>query len=630
MVEGTCAIWLVPSVVEVDATVRRCRYRRLVEALSQLCGAFHPATIQACLTRRVTHVIVNARIVEALSLALSPRTVRPRRDSTSGRRSPCSNTPPHGTRAQASGSPPRAIRTQRRRRTQPGRSERMRSTTATTRPTAIVELTITTFSEFGYEELIEEWNADNPDIQVEQTKARHLGRVEGRAQHQAGQPARASPTSWRSRATSCPRSSPRPTRWVDLSRPSSRAAGWSSRSQAATNPTASCSATRPTPAPRAICYRADLFEKAGLPTDRAEVAALMTTWEDYFALGEEFVAEVPDASGTTHPADRPGDAQPGRVPLRGVRRHRQRRERRAAGRLRDHHRQHREGPVDGQLPSGATTGPPPSRTTASPPCRARAGCAASSRATPRASRAGTSLTSSPAVAATGAAPTCPSRRVASTRSEATGVRRLDHRARAADQDLRGNGKFPWQVEALDDPVAARATNPYFNEAPAGQILSNRAMAITVQPYQGPAVLRHPAAFQDSIIRVDHGSGTPRSRGNVPGRGRALLTRVTVEPDQALDVPARSGERRYRRTRPDVPTPQRTSPTPPRRTAHLAAAAVALGRAAARRTSTSRRSSSCSLLVGLFPLVYTGYLSLHDWDRSTAGRVHRPGELPRSC
>ena len=40
--------------------------------------------------------------------------------------------------------------------------------------------------------------------------------------------------------------------------------------------------------PEGICYRSDLFKKAGLPTDRDEVAALMGTWDDYFATGEEF------------------------------------------------------------------------------------------------------------------------------------------------------------------------------------------------------------------------------------------------------------------------------------------------------------------------------------------------------
>lgn len=46
--------------------------------------------------------------------------------------------------------------------------------------------------------------------------------------------------------------------------------------------------------PEAICYRADLFEAAGLPTDRAEVAELLggadATWEQYFEVGETFAA----------------------------------------------------------------------------------------------------------------------------------------------------------------------------------------------------------------------------------------------------------------------------------------------------------------------------------------------------
>ena len=42
--------------------------------------------------------------------------------------------------------------------------------------------------------------------------------------------------------------------------------------------------------PEAICYRKDLFQKAGLPTDRAEVAkAIGTTWDSYFTLGQKFM-----------------------------------------------------------------------------------------------------------------------------------------------------------------------------------------------------------------------------------------------------------------------------------------------------------------------------------------------------
>ncbi|MDO9378467.1 MAG: extracellular solute-binding protein [Nocardioidaceae bacterium] len=44
----------------------------------------------------------------------------------------------------------------------------------------------------------------------------------------------------------------------------------------------------------AMCYRRDLFEKAGLPTDREEVAALWPTWEDYVATGKTFQEGIGD------------------------------------------------------------------------------------------------------------------------------------------------------------------------------------------------------------------------------------------------------------------------------------------------------------------------------------------------
>ncbi|GAA1343103.1 ABC transporter substrate-binding protein [Saccharothrix algeriensis] len=46
----------------------------------------------------------------------------------------------------------------------------------------------------------------------------------------------------------------------------------------------------------AMCYRRDLFERAGLPTDRDAVAALWPTWEAYAQVAERFAARVPDAA----------------------------------------------------------------------------------------------------------------------------------------------------------------------------------------------------------------------------------------------------------------------------------------------------------------------------------------------
>jgi cellobiose transport system substrate-binding protein len=49
--------------------------------------------------------------------------------------------------------------------------------------------------------------------------------------------------------------------------------------------------------PMSLCYRKDLFEKAGLPTDREAVAkAVAGGWEDYLKLGEQFKGKAP--SGT--------------------------------------------------------------------------------------------------------------------------------------------------------------------------------------------------------------------------------------------------------------------------------------------------------------------------------------------
>jgi cellobiose transport system substrate-binding protein len=44
----------------------------------------------------------------------------------------------------------------------------------------------------------------------------------------------------------------------------------------------------------AMCYRRDLFEKAGLPSDREEVGKLWPTWEDFIATGEKFNDGIKD------------------------------------------------------------------------------------------------------------------------------------------------------------------------------------------------------------------------------------------------------------------------------------------------------------------------------------------------
>ncbi|MFI6205225.1 extracellular solute-binding protein [Streptomyces sp. NPDC051041] len=56
--------------------------------------------------------------------------------------------------------------------------------------------------------------------------------------------------------------------------------------------------------PMAICYRKDLFEKAGLPTDREEVGKLWAgSWEKFVQVGQDYQKKAPE--GTTF-VDSPG------------------------------------------------------------------------------------------------------------------------------------------------------------------------------------------------------------------------------------------------------------------------------------------------------------------------------------
>ena len=45
--------------------------------------------------------------------------------------------------------------------------------------------------------------------------------------------------------------------------------------------------------PMGICYRTDLLQQAGLPTDPAQLSAQMPDWNGFLALGEKFQAAAP-------------------------------------------------------------------------------------------------------------------------------------------------------------------------------------------------------------------------------------------------------------------------------------------------------------------------------------------------
>ena len=66
------------------------------------------------------------------------------------------------------------------------------------------------------------------------------------------------------------------------------------------------------------------------------------------------------------------------------------------------------------------------------------------------------------------------------------------------------GTFPSQLDALESQELADATNAYFQEAPVGQILTTRAEAVTVAPYKDANYFKYHDALQNAVTRVFDG------------------------------------------------------------------------------------------------------------------------------
>ncbi|MFD2793282.1 ABC transporter substrate-binding protein [Promicromonospora vindobonensis] len=159
-----------------------------------------------------------------------------------------------------------------------------------------ITLKVATFNDFGYtEEMLAEYTEEHPNVTVEHITAATTDDArsnmttklaaggEGLADIEAIE------VDW------LPELMQYPDLFTDLADPAldGRWVDW--KVQQATTPEGKVIGYGTDIGPEAICYRSDLFEEAGLPTDREEVAELLggesATWEDYFAAGREFVKE---------------------------------------------------------------------------------------------------------------------------------------------------------------------------------------------------------------------------------------------------------------------------------------------------------------------------------------------------
>ncbi len=376
-----------------------------------------------------------------------------------------------------------------------------------------ITLSVATFNEFGYEELFTEYESLHDNITIEHVKADTADNARDALRNSLGADSGAADIEaieidWLVEFMQYP------DKFADLADPSVEGRWQDWKADAATTEDGKLIGYGTDNGPQAICYRADLFAEAGLPSDREEVAELLEgDWQHYFDVGKEFVAASDAYWFDSANATWQGMINQVEVPY--------------------------------QEPSGeiiATTNPQirelyDALLTASVDDGLSAGLGQWSADWNDGFQQSSFATM-----------LCPGWMLGVVEGAADGVegwdvanvfpggagnwggsyltvpaqgehieeaKALANWLTAPEQQIKAfeaKGTFPSQVEALESETLLNSTNEFFNNAPTGQIFSDRAKAITFQPYKGPDYFTINIALQDALTRVDV-DGTDDAQGS---------------------------------------------------------------------------------------------------------------------
>ncbi|TFC73574.1 carbohydrate ABC transporter substrate-binding protein [Cryobacterium sp. TMS1-20-1] len=371
-----------------------------------------------------------------------------------------------------------------------------------------VELTVATFNEFGYEDLFGAYEALNPNVTIVHKKAATTNEARDNlttrlAAGSGLSDIEAIEVDW------LPELLQYPDQFVDLAAAEVDGRWLSWKTDAATTADGQLIGYGTDIGPEGVCYRADLLAAAGLPTDRAAVADLLgDSWESYYAAGAQF-----EAAGTNVPwFDSAGATWQGVV-------------------------NQIENPYeDSDGTVIATENPEIKAAYASV-------LGASTDLSAHLAQWSSDWTSS--FQDNGfATMLCPGWMLGVIEGNADGVtgwdiadtfpggggnwggsyltvptqsahpqeaQKLAAWLTAPEQQLSAfasKGTFPSQVEALDSPALLESTDAFFNNAPTGQILANRAAAVEVTPFKGEKYFAINDAMQQALTRVEDGLMTP--------------------------------------------------------------------------------------------------------------------------
>nr|WP_241732491.1 ABC transporter substrate-binding protein [Galbitalea soli] len=255
--------------------------------------------------------------------------------------------------------------------------------------------------------------------------------------------------------------------------------------------------------PEAICYRSDLFAKAGLPTDPDKVAALLQgDWQHYYDIGAQFAAKKTgaawfDSAGAT---------------FQGLANQYQNFYEKNDGTVIATTNPDVKAAFTSVLTASATESSHLQEWTADWAAGMANGAFATMLCPPW--MLGVIQGDSPKVTDWKIASVFPngggnwggSYLLVPTQGKHTAEAKqfVDWLTAPAQQiaAFKVAGNFPSQVEAYTDPTLTGATNTFFNNAPIGKIFIDRANAVTVTPFKGVKYGAIMTAVQNGLTRVE--------------------------------------------------------------------------------------------------------------------------------
>ncbi|MFK5689066.1 ABC transporter substrate-binding protein [Ornithinimicrobium sp. LYQ92] len=366
-----------------------------------------------------------------------------------------------------------------------------------------ITLSVATFNEFGYEELLPEYEELNPGITVQHVKADTADNARAALRNSLGADSGASDieaveVDWVTEFRQYP------DKFVDLTSEEVEGRWLPWKTEAVTLEDGMLLGYGTDMGPQAVCYRADLFEQAGLPTDRDEVAALLEGgWDTYFEVGADFVAatDIPwyDSAGALwqgmiNQVEQPYETPEGEIVALDN------------PQIRELYDQVLTASVDQGLSAGlgqwsadwnAAFQGDEFATMLCPPwmlgiIEGNAADVDGWDVAPVFPGGGGNWG--------GAYLTVPAQgeHVEEAKALAAWLTAPEQQIKAFES----KGTFPSQAEALESEELAASSNAFFNEAPTGTIFAGQADAVTVTPFKGPRYFEINTAMADAISRVD--------------------------------------------------------------------------------------------------------------------------------